>query len=331
VNGRGVLGLDQKQTVLVLGKFNEAVLERLKPEFDLIHFVDGDGSKLDPSVIPAIKAVIVGIGVKLSNSLVDKLVNLEIISNFGVGYDGIDAAYAAQKNIMVTNTPDVLTEEVADTAVGLLINTVRELPRAQKYLLEGKWEQASYPLSKLSLRERKVGVFGLGRIGKAITRRLEAFDLPISYHNRSKASDVNYTYYPSLLELAKAVDTLILVAPGSPETNHAVNAEVLAALGENGVLINVGRGSLVDEKALIKALQDGVIAAAGLDVFEKEPHVPAELMAMENVVLLPHIASASSQTRLNMSNLVINNLLGWFDNGQVLTSVYETEAVKRSY
>lgn len=323
--------MGQKQTILVLGKFNTTVLERLKPEFDLIHLVDGDSSKLDADAKPAIKAVINSIGVRLPNSLMDQLPNLEIISNFGVGYDGIDARYAAQKNIMVTNTPDVLTEEVADTALGLLINTVRELPRAQNHLLQGKWQQGGYPLSKLSLRERKVGIFGLGRIGKSIARRVEAFNLPVSYHNRSKAADVSYTYYPSLIELAEAVDTLILVAPASAETNHAVNKDVLAALGKNGVLINVGRGSLVDEKALIKALQDGVIAAAGLDVFEKEPHVPEELMQMENVVLLPHIASASELTRLNMSNLVIDNLLGWFGSGEVVTPVFETQTVTRKY
>ncbi|MGU3575892.1 2-hydroxyacid dehydrogenase [Brucellaceae bacterium C25G] len=323
--------MGHKQTILVLGKFNETVLERLKPEFDLIHLIDGDASKLSPDVLSDIKAVINSIGIKFPNSLIDQLPNLEIVGNFGVGYDGIDAVYAGQKNVMVTNTPDVLTEEVADTALGLLLNTVRELPKAQNYLLQGKWTQASYPLSKLSLRERKVGIFGLGRIGKAIAHRLEAFGLPIAYHNRSQVSDVDYDYYPSLLELAKDVDTLVLVAPGSPETKHAVNAEILEALGENGVLINVGRGSLVDEKALIKALQDGVIAAAGLDVFEKEPHVPEELMQLENVVLLPHIASASQLTRLNMSNLVIDNLLSWFATGKPVTPVRETETVTRKH
>lgn len=323
--------MGRKQTILVLGKFNTTVLERLKPEFDLIHLLDGDGCGLNADDLLSIKAVINSIGVKFPNDLMNQLPNLEIISNFGVGYDGIDAKYAAQKNIMVTNTPDVLTEEVADTAVGLLINTVRELPRAQNHLMQGKWKQVGYPPSKLSLRERKVGIFGLGRIGKAIARRLEAFNLPISYHNRNKVADISYDYYPSLLELAKAVDTLILVAPGSSETTHAVNKDVLDALGKNGVLINVGRGSLVDERALIQALQDGVIAAAGLDVFENEPHVPDELMTMENVVLLPHVASASELTRLNMSNLVIDNLLGWFGSGDVMTPVVETKTVTRQY
>lgn len=321
--------MDRQPVILILGKFNAAVLERLKPEFALIHLADGDSRQLDPAVMPAIKAIIVGIGVKLANHLIDQLPNLEIISNFGVGYDGIDAYYAAQKNIMVTNTPDVLTEEVADTAVGLLINTVRELPQAQNYLLQGKWQEASYPLSKLSLRERKIGIFGLGRIGKAIARRLEAFGLSIAYHNRRKAEDVVYPYYPSLLALAKAVDTLILVAPGGAETVRAVDRDVLEALGENGVLINVGRGSLVDEQALVTALKDGVIAAAGLDVFANEPHVPEELMHMQNVVLLPHIASASQLTRLNMSNLVIDNLQGWFGSGQAVTPVSETVAISR--
>ncbi|MRN79965.1 NAD(P)-dependent oxidoreductase, partial [Brucella sp. 10RB9210] len=183
-------------------------------------------------------------------------------------------------------------EEVADTTIGLLIDTVRELSKAQEFLRRGEWgKQVRYPLSKLSLRGRKVGIFGLGRIGKAVARRIEAFGLPIAYHNRRKAADVAYEYYPSLKELAGAVDTLILVAPGGAETTRAVNTEVLQALGPEGVLINIGRGSVVDEEALAQALKDGTIAAAGLDVFANEPHVPQALLDAPNTVLLPHIGS----------------------------------------
>jgi lactate dehydrogenase-like 2-hydroxyacid dehydrogenase len=230
---------------------------------------------------------------------------------------------------MVTNTPDVLTDEVADTALGLLIDTVRELSKSQEFLRAGRWEkEGRYPLSKLSLRGRKVGIFGLGRIGKAVAHRVEAFGLPVSYHNRRKAEGVSYDYYPSLLELAKAVDTLILVAPGGAETAKAVNAEVLQALGPDGVLINVGRGSLVDEDALAAALNNGTIAAAGLDVFANEPSVPQGLLDAPNTVLLPHIASASHKTRQAMADLVIDNLISWFDTGKAITPVPETEFVK---
>jgi lactate dehydrogenase-like 2-hydroxyacid dehydrogenase len=231
---------------------------------------------------------------------------------------------------MVTNTPDVLTEEVADTALGLLIDTVRELSKSQEFLRAGRWpKEGRYPLSKLSLRGRSVGIFGLGRIGKAIAHRVEAFGLPVSYHNRRKADDVSYTYYPSLLELAKAVDTLILVAPGGAETAKAIDADVLKALGPEGVLINIGRGSVVDEDALAQALTDGTIAAAGLDVFANEPNVPQALLDAPNTVLLPHIGSASEKTRRDMANLVIDNLISWFDNGEAITPVPETSHVKK--
>ena len=223
---------------------------------------------------------------------------------------------------MVTNTPDVLTEEVADTTIGLLIDTVRELSKSQEFLRAGNWvKEGRYPLSRLSLRGRKVGIFGLGRIGKAVARRIEAFGLPIAYHNRRKSPDVAYEYHPSLKELAEAVDTLILVAPGGAETAKAVNADVLKALGPEGVLVNIGRGSVVDEEALAEALQNGTIAAAGLDVFANEPHVPQALLDAPNTVLLPHIGSASVRTRRDMANLVIDNLIARFDTGEALTPV----------
>ncbi|MBK3745563.1 2-hydroxyacid dehydrogenase, partial [Paraburkholderia aspalathi] len=213
-------------TVLVVGNFNEYAVARAAGEFKIERIAQGDAGLVTPEMAEAVRGV-ASMG-KVSAALIDALPNLEIIGNFGVGYDVVDAPHAASKNIMVTNTPEVLTEEVADTALGLLLDTVRELPQAQAYLRAGKWvKDGPYPLSKLSLRGRHVGIFGLGRIGKAVARRIEAFGLPISYHNRRKADDVAYDYYPSLLELAAAVDTLILVAPGGAETAKAVNAEVL--------------------------------------------------------------------------------------------------------
>lgn len=313
-------------TILVLGRFNDYALQRLSREFRVRTIERGDAALVEAGWAADVKGI--ASMWEVNAGLIDALPNLEIVGNFGVGYDAVDVKHASANNIMITNTPDVLTEEVADTAIGLLIDTVRELSQSQLYLREGRWaKEGAYPLSKLSLRGRKVGIFGLGRIGKAVARRIEAFGLPIAYHNRRKAPDVSYEYYPSLPELAAAVDTLILVAPGGAETANAVNAQVLKALGPDGVLINVGRGTLVDETALAEALENGTIAAAGLDVFADEPHVSQALLDAPNTVLLPHIASASHKTRQAMADLVIDNLISWFDTGKALTPVPETAHV----
>jgi lactate dehydrogenase-like 2-hydroxyacid dehydrogenase len=249
---------------------------------------------------------------------------LEMIASFGVGYDHIDSAYAREHNIVVTNTPDVLTEEVADVAMGLLIATLREFVKADKYLRSGLWQTHNYPLSVGSLRDRKVGFIGMGRIGQAIARRLEASRVPVVYHSRKPAAGVSYQHYPDLIEMAKAVDTLVVIVPGGASTSKIVNADVLKALGPRGVLINVARGSVVDEPALVAALKSGTILAAGLDVFANEPSVPDELKAMQNVVLLPHIGSASVVTRNAMDQLVVDNLKNWFAGKAPLTPVAET-------
>jgi lactate dehydrogenase-like 2-hydroxyacid dehydrogenase len=249
---------------------------------------------------------------------------LEMIASFGVGYDHIDSTYAREHNIVVTNTPDVLTEEVADVAMGLLIATLREFVKADKYLRSGLWQTQNYPLSVGSLRDRKVGFIGMGRIGQAIARRLEASRVPVVYHSRKPAAGVSYQHYPDLIEMAKAVDTLIVIVPGGASTSKIVNADVFKALGPRGVLINVARGSVVDEAALVAALKSGTILAAGLDVFANEPAVPDELKAMQNVVLLPHIGSASVVTRNAMDQLVVDNLKNWFAGKAPLTPVAET-------
>ncbi|MDR6430328.1 2-hydroxyacid dehydrogenase [Brucella pseudogrignonensis] len=319
----------REATILVLGNFNEYAVQRLSGEFKVKRIPKGDAALVEASWAGDVKGI--ASMSTVNAGLIDALPNLEIIGNFGVGYDAVDAKHAATKSVMVTNTPDVLTDEVADTTIGLLIDTVRELSKSQEFLRSGDWvKQGRYPLSKLSLRGRKVGIFGLGRIGKAVAHRVEAFGLPISYHNRRKSDDVSYAYYPSLLELAKAVDTLILVAPGGAETEKAVNAEVLNALGSEGVLINIGRGSVVDEAALAEALKNGTIAAAGLDVFANEPNVPQALLDAPNTVLLPHIGSASEKTRQGMADLVIDNLISWFDKGEALTPVPETANLKKA-
>jgi lactate dehydrogenase-like 2-hydroxyacid dehydrogenase len=249
---------------------------------------------------------------------------LELISSFGVGYDNIDAKAAARLGITVTNTPGVLDDEVADTTLGLMIMTVRQLPQSERYLRAGQWSaKGAYPLSP-SLRGRTVGILGLGRIGKAIATRVNAFGLEVVYHGRRAQTDVPYRYYASLVDMAKSVDILIVVAPGGPGTRHIINSEVLEALGPDGVLINVARGSLVDERALIEALRNKTILAAGLDVFDNEPSVPQELIALENAVLLPHVGSASVKTRQAMAECVVSNLFAWADGKPPLTPVPET-------
>ncbi|MFL5131820.1 MAG: 2-hydroxyacid dehydrogenase [Microvirga sp.] len=260
---------------------------------------------------------------RVDASLLDRLPNVEIVSSFGVGYDNVDAAEAAKRNIVVTNTPGVLDDEVADLTLGLLLATLRKIPQADRYLRDGKWLKASFPLSA-TLRERKVGIVGLGRIGKAIARRLSGFDVSIAYHGRTQQDDVAYSYYPTVTGLAEACDVLIVITPGGASTRHLIDADVLKALGPNGVLINVARGTVVDEQALIHALKSGTILSAGLDVYEDEPRVPQELIDLEHVVLLPHIASASVHTRNAMGKLVADNLISWFDGKGPLTPVAET-------
>jgi lactate dehydrogenase-like 2-hydroxyacid dehydrogenase len=262
--------------------------------------------------------------VPITPQLMAKIPALEIVANFGVGYNVIDTTHAAKHGIVVTNTPDVLNAEVADVTVGLLIATLREFPQSERHLRAGKWEEKSYRLSPGSLQGRTVGILGLGRIGKAIGHRLEAFGVKIAYHGRSKQVDVKYTYYPKLLDMAKDVDVLVVIAPATVETRNIVNAEVLKALGPDGVLINMARGTLVDEPALIAALRDKTILAAGLDVYVDEPKVPAELIALDNAVLLPHIGSASEPTRRLMGQLTVDNLFAWLDDKPLPTPVPET-------
>jgi lactate dehydrogenase-like 2-hydroxyacid dehydrogenase len=274
---------------------------------------------------PRIRAIaMTGGHAPLDEAYMRQYPKLEIISSFGVGYDNIDAKAAARRGIIVTNTPGVLDDEVADTALGLMIMTVRQLPQSERYLRAGQWSaKGAYPLSP-SLRDRTVGILGLGRIGKAIATRVNAFGLEVVYHGRHAQTDVPYRYYASLIDMAKAVDILVVVAPGGPGTRHIINAEVLGALGPDGVLINVARGSLVDEKALIKALRNKTILGAGLDVFENEPSVPEELIALDNTVLLPHVGSASVKTRRAMAECVVSNLFAWADGKPPLTPVPET-------
>jgi lactate dehydrogenase-like 2-hydroxyacid dehydrogenase len=283
-----------------------------------------DSEALLADVGPRIRGLVRGGHAQIDRALIERLPQLEIIASFGVGYDGIDVGAAAEHGVVVTNTPDVLTEEVADTALGLLLMTVRELSAAEQYLRAGRWlTEGPYRLSA-SLRDRTVGIVGLGRIGIAIARRLDAMNVGVVYHSRRPRPDAPYRHYADLRAMAADVDVLLVIVPGTDATRHLIDASILEALGPEGILINVGRGSVVDEAALVSALQDGRIRAAGLDVFANEPNVPQELIALPNAVLLPHVGSASVHTRDAMGQLVVDNLKSWFHDGKPLTPVPET-------
>lgn len=313
-----------KPDLLMTGPMMQMIQDQLAQRFTLHKlWLAEDKEAMLRQLAPSVSAIASGSHVPCDPALMGRFPGLKIVSSFGVGYDHVDAAWAGKNGIVVTNTPDVLNEEVADTALGLLLCTVRQFPQTDRYLRAGKWLEKPYPLTG-TLRDRKVGILGLGRIGKAIAKRLDAFGVPVVYHGRTEQKDVAYRYYPSLVEMAKDVNVLLIVAPGGASTHRIVNAEVLKALGPDGILINVGRGSVVDEPALVEALKTKTILSAGLDVFEDEPRVPAELIGMDHVVLFPHVGSASVHTRNAMAQLVVDNLVSFADGKGPLTPVAET-------
>ncbi len=315
-----------KPTLVMMGPMMPLVGETLAQRFTVLNLWE----QADPlAFLDQHGAAVVGVAAggvskfRVDETLVSRLPNVKMIGSFGVGYDHIDAAAMQRRGIIVTHTPDVLNEEVADTTLALLLCAVREVPQADRYLREGKWLKAPYPLTA-SLRGRKAGIMGLGRIGKAIARRLEAFGVSVSYYGRTEQKGVSYPYFATPVALADAVDILISVLPGGKATEKLIGADVFAALGNNGVFVNIGRGTTVDEPALIKALQDKVILAAGLDVFTDEPRVPQALIDCPNTTLLPHVGSATHHTRRAMGQLVIDNLFAMLENKPPLTPVPET-------
>lgn len=258
-------------------------------------------------------------GSQVSAALIAQLPSLELITVCGVGYDGIDLATCRQRGIHVTNTPDVLTDDVADLATALVLMTSRQLLAANRFLHAGHWQQEQFPLAT-ALGGKTAGILGLGRIGKAIAHRLQACGMDIAYHSRNPQA-VPHTYCASLTELAKQADFLVLACPGGPGTHHLVDDTVLAALGPTGILINIARGSVVDEEALVHHLTRGDIGGVGLDVFENEPQVPAALLHHPRAVLLPHVGSATVETRTSMGRLCLENLTAHLSGKPLLTPV----------
>ena len=259
-------------------------------------------------------------GGNVNGELMDKLPKLEIIANFGVGYDTIDTKAAKERDIRVTNTPNVLNDAMAEIAIGLMISLARRLPQADQFVRQGKWPAGSFPLQS-ELNGKTLGILGLGRIGKEIAVRAQAMKMRVVYHGRHRQELEPYVYYSKLVDMARDVDWLLIVAPGGKSTDGLVSREVLEALGPEGFLVNVGRGTIVDEKALVELLQSGGLKGAALDVFEKEPAVPEALFGLDNVVLSPHQGSATRQTRDQMGALVVANLEAHFAGEPLISAV----------
>ena len=268
-----------------------------------------------------IRGLVQGGGTVTPTSLLDALPALEIISVFGVGYDGVPVDYCKKRGLKVTNTPDVLTDDVADVAVALIMMTGRGFVRLNRFVQAGEWEKRGPELTT-KLGGRTVGILGLGRIGKAIAERVKAMKMNVAYTGRTP-QDVPYRFIPELKALAAASDFLVVACPGGAATKNMVDADVLSALGKKGALVNIARGSIVDEPALVAALQSGTIKGAGLDVFADEPHIPQPLYAMDNVVLLPHVGSATRETRQAMGDLCKANLDAWFAGKPLPTLIPE--------
>ncbi|TDV43591.1 2-hydroxyacid dehydrogenase [Actinophytocola oryzae] len=269
-----------------------------------------------PEVVAAVTSSRHGV----TRDQMDAMPALGAIVHFGVGYETTDVDHARVRGIAVSNTPDVLTDCVADLAVGAMIDVLRRLSAADRFVRRGDWLTGSYPLAT-RVSGRRVGILGLGRIGRAIAHRLTAFDARVSYHSRHRVPDTPYRYVDSPEALAAAVDVLVVATSGGAATEGLVSARVLEALGPAGYLVNIARGSVVDEPALVAALTGGTIAGAALDVFADEPRVPSVLLAMDNVVLLPHIASATTETREAMGELAFANLRQFMTDGTLLTPV----------
>jgi lactate dehydrogenase-like 2-hydroxyacid dehydrogenase len=310
-----------KPDIIITARGHAGTMATLQSEFTahLLHEAPDRAAFLKQHA-PQVRGLATFGPMPVDGQLMDALPKLEIIANFGVGVDAINLGDASKRGIIVTNTPDVLNETVADTALALIMNTVRRLPQSEQYLRAGQWaSRGPYPLST-DIGGKTLGVLGLGRIGEAIVKRALACGMKIRYHNR-KRKDLPYPYDPDPVTLAKNSDVLLVVTPGGAETNNLVNAQVLDALGPNGYVVNIARGSVIDEPVLLRYLQEKRIAGAGLDVFVDEPRVPPEFFVLENAVLFPHVGSATVETRKAMGDLQIENLRLHFAGKPVKTRV----------
>jgi lactate dehydrogenase-like 2-hydroxyacid dehydrogenase len=310
----------ENRPVLQVGPLKPSLEQTLRDDY-AAHVLPDEPAEFLAEHGAEIRAVVTSGRTGVDAALMAALPNLGAVVNFGVGYDTTDVDAAAARGVGVSNTPDVLTDCVADTAVGLMLDTLRQFSASDRYVRAGRWPvDGNYPLTR-QVSNTRVGIIGLGRIGSAIAKRLSAFGCTISYHNRHQVDDSPYTYVGSPAELAANVDVLVVAAAGGPGTQKLVSSEVIEALGPRGYLINIARGSVVDEDALVSALVDGRLAGAGLDVFADEPNVPEALLSMDNVVVLPHVASGTVETRAAMEDLTLRNLNSFLGSGQLVTPV----------
>lgn len=306
--------------LLNVGRLSPALEARLAQHYALTTLAN----VADPATFLAARgaefeALVTSAPVGVDAGLLAALPTLRVISSFGVGLDKIDLAAAHSRGIAVGYTPDVLNDCVADIAFALLLDVARGASAADRFVRRGDWLKGTFPLAR-KVSGARLGLVGMGRIGRTIAQRSTGFEMAVKYHTRRPVAEVAWAHEPSLIELARWADYLVVITAGGPATRHLVNAEVLEALGPEGFLVNVARGSVIDEAALVRALVDKRIAGAGLDVFENEPQVPAELMALDNVVLLPHIASATRETRQAMADRVFDNLQGFFADGRLVSA-----------
>lgn len=316
------------RTVLQVGSLKPSLARPLQDDYAAYVLPDGwaEREAFLSSHGPEITAAVTSGRTGVDADLMSALPNLGAIVNFGVGYDSIDVDVAAERGVAVSNTPDVLTDCVADTAVGLVIDVMRQFSAADRYVRAGRWPaDGMYPLTR-QVSNTQVGILGLGRIGRAIAKRLSAFGCTISYHNRHRVDDCDFAYVSSPEELAASVDVLVVAAAGGCGTRKLVSREVIEELGPQGYLVNIARGNVVDEEALVEALKEGRLAGAGLDVFADEPNVPDALLTMDNVVVLPHVGSATVQTRAAMEALTLRNLDSFLTTGRLVTPVPLTAA-----
>ncbi|MGI4777696.1 MAG: 2-hydroxyacid dehydrogenase [Janthinobacterium lividum] len=316
---------DNRPEVLVVAALMPWLMERLHAGYrvhDRAHLdtASDEAREAFEEAAPRIRAIVANGEAKVPRALLERLPAAEMISVFGVGYDGVDVPAASERGMPVTNTPDVLTDDVADMGIALLLAIARRVPQADRFVRQGQWLEGPHPLAR-KVTGARLGLVGMGRIGQAIARRAQAFDMQIAYTTRTPRDDVPHRHYPDAASLAAEVDFLVVITPGGEATRGLIDARVLAALGPDGYLVNVARGTVVDQPALVAALRDGTIAGAALDVFVDEPNVPPELFAMTNVVLTPHMASGTRQTREAMARLTLDNLDAHFAGRPLLTPV----------
>ena len=310
-----------KPELIVTGKMYPPTMAALDAAYTTHKLYDAkDRDALIASVAERITAVASSNSGGIDAATIARLPKLKVIAHFGVGYDTVDMGAARARGIPVTNTPDVLTDDVADLAIALLLATVRKVPAGDRYVRDGKWLKGAMALTD-SIQGKTLGIIGIGRIGRAIARRAEAFNLKIAYQGPNRKNDVAWRYFADPVALAKESDFLVAACPGGEATRGLVSRAVIDALGPKGVFVNIARGTVADEPALLEALEQGRLGGAGLDVFVDEPHVPEGFLALDNVVLQPHVASASHQTRQAMGQLVIDNLAAHFAGKPLLTPV----------